>query len=417
MFESQQHQQWQQARSMLEKNHVDDAKRLLHVLANQNFAPALNDLATILLMQADNEQSAQNASKLLEQAALQNYAPAIYQLASLSITDSILALDWSKVSKQLINCCQKGHPNALCDVALFLARYGDSEQQLMSTQLLELSALRGNIVAMALLGERLASGYCCDPDLARANSIRRLARELDLPVPEPDPRYASIDPEPAQTPILPASLDIIELQNALHFASGDLLDKRINLQIFQSFFSTEECLYICCLGGPHLKPSISVDPNGMHHKNQIRTSFDFIFLPEQEDIYLKLLQWRMAIAAGVPLKNAEPLTLLRYLPGQEYKPHRDYLPASHFVPVSKGGAGQRISTAIVYLNNPKAGGQTAFPLLQQIIPATEGKLLLFNSLTDNGQLNESSLHAGQPVISGVKWICTLWLREMPLRLQ
>jgi hypothetical protein len=409
-------QQWRQARRHLQENRIDAGKAELQVLANQNYAPALCDLGIVLLMEAREEQTARLAVSMFSRAEQQQHAQATYQLACISLSDTLEPLDWQRLSERLAACCTMGHPSALCDAAVFLGRFGTPEQQMASTALLELSAMYGNTVALALLGERLAAGFCCAPDPDRANSIRRLALGQGLPVPEPDVQYGYSTPEPAIKPALPSPFPLLDLSRSAASPQGNVRDERIGLAVFPDLLSYEECLYIQCLGGPMLQPSRSVDNNGNWHLNQIRTSFDFQFLPEHEELTLKLLQQRLANAAGLPLKHAEPLILLRYLPGQEYKPHRDYLPPSRFTPVAEGGAGQRQRTVIVYLNEPAAGGDTEFPLLGQRITPCRGLALRFDNLDAQSALIDDSLHAGTPVIAGAKWICTLWIREQTLRL-
>lgn len=416
MDTDQQRRELQQARRHLQENRIDAGKQLLQVLANQNYAPAQCDLGIVLLMESQDEATARLAVSLFSQAERQQHAQAIYQLACISLSDTIEPLDWQCLSERLSACCAMENPSALCDAAVFLAQFGTPEQQAMSTGLLEVSALLGNGVALALLGERLARGFRCVPDPARANSIRRIARGLALPVPEPDPAHGFSAPEPAAKPVLPASFALLDLSQSANAGAGAVLDERISLMAFPGLLSAEECLYIQCLGGPQLQPSRSVDPHGRWHLNQIRTSHDFQFLPEHEELTLKLLQRRLANAAGLPLKNAEPLILLRYLPGQEYKAHRDHLPPSRFTPLEAGGAGQRLRTVIVYLNEPTAGGETEFPLLGQRITPHTGHALRFDNIDHESQLIGDSLHAGATVNQGVKWICTLWIRQNTLRL-
>jgi hypothetical protein len=134
-----------------------------------------------------------------------------------------------------------------------------------------------------------------------------------------------------------------------------------------------------------------------------------------EDVTLRLIQRRMSAAVALPLSHSEPLILLRYTPGQEYRPHRDYLPPAQVVPVSAGGPGQRKATVIAYLNGVAAGGLTQFPLLNLVVPPRPGSLLAFENLDRDGKPEPLTMHAGLPVEAGVKWICTLWIREAPFR--
>jgi hypothetical protein len=367
-------------------------------------------------MQTVDADTAQQALELYRQAERQHCPDASYQLACISLNDTLEPLDWQRLSERLAVCCTAFNANALCDAAVFLARFGTPEQQAMSTGLLELSALHGNSVAMALLGERLARGFHCAADPARANSIRRIALGRGLPVPEPDAAHGFSAPEPVSKPAIPAPFPLLDLSRSAAAAAGELLDERIQLMVFAELLSAEECLYIQCLGGPQLQPSRSVGPDGKWHLNQIRTSFDFQFLPEHEELTLKLLQLRLANAAQLPLSNAEPLILLRYQPGQEYKPHRDHLPPSRHVALQAGGAGQRLRTVIAYLNEPASGGETLFPLLGQCITPRTGHVLRFDNIDVEHRPIGDSLHAGAPVNQGLKWICTLWIRQNALRM-
>lgn len=400
-----------QARRLLQGNRVAEAKQLLTVLANQSHAPAMYDLAHVLLIEADDTDPDGQALAWLRRAEALAYAPAIYRMAVFSLSDALVALDWQELAARLSACCRMRHPEALCDAALLYARCGDDRQRQMATGLLEAAALHGSTVAMALLGERLASGLHGDADPARANSIRRLAAGSGMPVPAPDPNAGFAKPDPAQAPVLPDTLDFSALASFVQAPAGHLREPQANVQSAEAFLSPEECLYIQCLGGPQLQPSISVDPNGQAQRNRIRTSHDFLFTPQSETVALKLLQMRMAAFAGLPLQNAEALVLLRYAPGQEYLPHRDYLPPSHFTAIKDGGSGQRLRTVISYLNTPAEGGDTAFPLLGMQVAAVAGRILRFDSIQPDGRLNAASLHAGTPVKQGLKWICTLWLRE------
>jgi len=63
----------------------------------------------------------------------------------------------------------------------------------------------------------------------------------------------------------------------------------------------------------------------------------------------------------------------------------------------------------MYLNTPEEGGGTAFPRIGLTVTAMRGSAVYF--AYDSG--DESSLHAGLPVLKGEKWIATKWLRERP----
>ena len=74
--------------------------------------------------------------------------------------------------------------------------------------------------------------------------------------------------------------------------------------------------------------------------------------------------------------------------------------------------GQRMITALIYLNDVKDGGATYFPELNISINPKKGNVLIFhNTISETTNINPRSLHAGMPVSSGEKWAANLWFRE------
>ncbi len=439
-----QQQQLEQARQLLQNNQLAEAKNLLQVLANQDNPNAHFELATILLIQeagsevesidtskqtknnlpvmaTEKRQFFENPSAVeinlgmqhLRQAEQLGYPPAIYRLAYTSLTETAEPLNWKILGERLAFCCRAGHPNALCDAAIYFGRYGSDAQRHASTDMLELAATNGSVVAMALLGERLAIGKYCVANPERANSILAMSRDLGMPVREPDLRFGFSNPEPQIVPSIHIEFefDFQHLRESEQLPVGHVLHHANALHSFTDALNEEECLYIQCLGAPNVEPSIVVDDNGKSHLSTERSSNDFYFLPEFEQVYLNILQRKMASAAKLPLANSEQLTMLRYLPGQEFRMHRDNLPNNHFISIENGGAGQRLRTVIAYLCAPVSGGETRFPLLLLELTPKQGQIICFDNLTDDGKLCAASLHAGAPVKQGIKWICTLWMRQ------
>jgi len=167
----------------------------------------------------------------------------------------------------------------------------------------------------------------------------------------------------------------------------------------------------------HLKPSMTADPAGRWVKVGVRTSDEALIDPLLEDVVLRQVQRRMAAVAGLPVTHAEPLIVLRYSAGQEYRPHSDCLPDSLVTPLEQGGSGQRLSTVIAYLNASCTGGATTFPRLDLRVEPRAGSVLCFSNLDADGKPDPGAVHAGEPVTAGLKWICTLWMRQGPYRQQ
>jgi prolyl 4-hydroxylase len=65
----------------------------------------------------------------------------------------------------------------------------------------------------------------------------------------------------------------------------------------------------------------------------------------------------------------------------------------------------------LYLEVPEQGGHTSFPKAfggrGMNVRPPKGSAALFYSMLPDGNADDLSLHAGNPVIDGKKWICNL----------
>ena len=133
-----------------------------------------------------------------------------------------------------------------------------------------------------------------------------------------------------------------------------------------------------------------------------------------ERTHPSVLQTDLAIAGllGLEPGNGEALQGQRYDPGQEFKRHADffYIDQPYWEEV-KGNGGQRTWTAMIFLDEPEAGGATCFPHLELAISPKRGRLLAWNNMAEDGSPNSWTIHEGQPVGGGVKHIVTKWFRE------
>lgn len=76
--------------------------------------------------------------------------------------------------------------------------------------------------------------------------------------------------------------------------------------------------------------------------------------------------------------------------------------------------GNRLVTALMYLNDVEEGGGTGFINMRFEVAASAGKLLIFhNCYAGTRATHSDSNHAGLPVKKGEKWGCNLWYREAP----
>lgn len=139
-------------------------------------------------------------------------------------------------------------------------------------------------------------------------------------------------------------------------------------------------------------------------------------LPSSEPLVESLEDYISEIL-GIHNTYAETAQGQRYRPGEQYKAHHDFFHGGqdYWLREAPHG-GQRTWTAMVYLNEPKAGGETAFPLLDVSLKPQTGTLVMWNNMAADGTPNMKTLHAAQPVGAGVKHVITKWYRLGPWRM-
>lgn len=182
-------------------------------------------------------------------------------------------------------------------------------------------------------------------------------------------------------------------------------EQGIRLTHFHGLITAQECAALIDLARPAEQDAL-VSPDGVLVKEDSRrNTMSWI---DQRHPLVDSLNKRIAAITGIPLENQEPLQVLHYLPGQEYKPHYDAFPDGH-KDLARGG--NRQATVILYLNEVEDGGSTSFQNLDAKIMPHIGSGAFFRSLGKDGKILRNSLHSGDPVIKGEKWIATKWIRQ------
>lgn len=191
-------------------------------------------------------------------------------------------------------------------------------------------------------------------------------------------------------------------------ADGEPIGDRPMVTIFRRFFGTEECAYLIASSAGRFRRATVVDPSsGRLIGDPVRSSDVAGFPLALEDPVVHALNLRIAAASGTDVRHGEPLTILRYTPGQRYFPHVDALPH---------GDNQREWTVLVYLNDDYAGGETHFLHSGLRVKACVGDAILFRNVDMSGRPDMTSKHAGEPVISGTKFVASRWIRTKPILL-
>lgn len=139
-------------------------------------------------------------------------------------------------------------------------------------------------------------------------------------------------------------------------------------------------------------------------------------LPSSEPLVESLEEY-ISELLGIHSAYAETAQGQRYRPGEQYKAHHDFFHAGQDYWTNEAPrGGQRTWTAMIYLNEPKQGGETEFPLLDVAIKPQAGTLVMWNNIASDGTPNMKTLHAAKPVIAGVKHVITKWYRLGPWRM-
>ena len=201
----------------------------------------------------------------------------------------------------------------------------------------------------------------------------------------------------------------------------DTTDKRVYIGLkverpviitFDNFMSHEECDQLIALASSKMVASRVVNNDtGEESLDSVRTSTG-TFFKLNEDEFIAKIDRRISEVMCWPAVNGEGIQVLNYQIGAEYTAHFDYFP--YEVAGSKkhlATGGQRVSTLVMYLNDVEQGGETSFPDIGISAVPKKGSAVYFEYCNSKGQVDPLSLHAGNPVVKGEKWIATKWMRQ------
>lgn len=186
------------------------------------------------------------------------------------------------------------------------------------------------------------------------------------------------------------------------------------IAVLAEVLSAKECAQLISLARPRLRSSTVVDPaTGEDRVADYRNSDGMAFLPAETPL-IAVLEARFSEIMNLPRDHGEGLQVLRYGPGTQYAPHFDFLvPRDELSEKSIRRSGQRVSTLVTYLNDVPGGGATTFPQAGFSVCPRRGNSVYFEYCNSRGQVDAASLHAGEPVTEGEKWVVTKWMRERP----
>ena len=280
-----------------------------------------------------------------------------------------------------------GEPEALFTLADIHWRGGPVPQDFARGRtLFRRASDAGHPMALRAYTNLLANGIAGPADWPAA--MRRLRAE------------AQMDARRAQMLALIEKMDLDDKGDPVSVPAGRQLSDVPKVTLFEGAFTPDECDFLILVAEPTYEGSLVKDDFGGDVRNPIRTSDGSTIHWLIEDPAIHAINRRLAALSGTGVEQGEALQILRYRPGQQYHPHVDWL----------GEENARILTALIYLNDDYAGGETAFIKTGLKVRGRKGDALVFSSIDAEGRFEPLSEHAGLPVTSGTKYLASRWIR-------
>ena len=384
--------------------HKSEADRWLQAAADQGHGDALYTLAT---QQLDSARAADAAGHLRQ--AVEAGSVSAQRLLGVLYADGIgVERDWRTAVSHVVSAARADFAPAMRETAmlLFAADPDDADGAALIAGAARRDPCAATIAIRRAVGGRkhadaaIAKRALRDLSEGRYSNIGALRAAMQSSPPQqtaatkqPDwDRIESIvSNEPAPPAIEPETICAAPAARA-----------------YRGAFTLEECEYVIACASLRLGPSMIVDPEtGQSRRDDYRTSLTAVMAPADLDLALVMINRRLAAFAGRPFENAEMLSVLLYGAGHEYRPHCDWLPPGP----EYDRNGQRVATALVYLNDSYDGGETHFLEPDITFKGASGDVLVFENVLPDGAPDEASRHAGLPVTSGAKWLGSKWFRE------
>lgn len=398
----------------------DAAREALEAAAEQDFAPAVSALGYLYLRAQGVQYDAERAAALFLRAADLGFVEARYRLGEMCAAGYGTDQDTEAARRAFQLAAEQGHPAAMTQLAYCLAHgLGGEVDTVAANRCYGAAAARDEPRAICALGWNFENAETRQTDPVRALACylraaamgyyggsvagNRLAQTLEEEqIAEAQIRSQSpVDIGPALDSGPPAPP-----------GPPDVVSWRPRCFTFSNLLSQEERLHLISVARPFVRPSqVLMRATGERKIHPARRSANARLVDPLRDLVIWNIEQRLARYAMLPAPNGEPITILRYGPGDEYRPHADYYhPDDDGAHVGLGQGGQRIATFLVYLNDVDDGGSTDFPDAGLSVPPRPGTGLLFFNCLPDGAPDPLSLHAGTPVRSGEKWLLSRWIR-------
>lgn len=406
--------QFQLGLAHFREGRADEFRHWMQQAAGKEFPPALHRLGVWRLSQTMNAGELAEAKDLIVRSANLGFLPAVRAMIVISARGVGSLPNWDEAIAWLKTSLQMKDPQAFREAGLLLLEAPATRE--LGTKLLTHAALAGDPfgafhIGLALAGDEAAKGVGAFW-LHRAHQAghplaAKAYRELGSP---PVNR-----PEAAAPPLVWAEAEahISGLAEPLSVPAGRVLFDEPKARAIENVLAPWECDYLVARAAPRLeRAQTSESAEQKSDASDYRDSSAAKFWVLGQDIVISRIERKLALAAESPLDFGEDVAVLNYKPGERYHPHCDgFHPDLPEQAAEIDLRGQRIRTILVYLNEDFEGGATRFLHPDAAFRGKKGEALVFENVTEEGAVDERSVHEGQPVTQGEKWLASKWLRD------
>ncbi len=185
--------------------------------------------------------------------------------------------------------------------------------------------------------------------------------------------------------------------------------------LFGNLLSDEECDLLVSLSRDKLQRSSVVNAStGAYDIHPHRTSSGTYFKRGENEL-LQRIERRIAELVDCPVEQGEPIQVLHYEPGGEYKPHYDYFDPAHPGQSRGACAGRTTHCNVDHVFERRDARRIDCVSARSDSTCCRARAMRFTSPTAMTPAHSTCARcmAAARLKSGEKWIATKWFRQQP----
>ena len=185
--------------------------------------------------------------------------------------------------------------------------------------------------------------------------------------------------------------------------------------VIYNFMSSDECDKVIEIAKKHNFEDSGLYKGDKDDVDQSVRKSKQTWLHDNEDPLILKISKRVAKTVKLPVNHQEAMQVLYYTPGGKYEPHYDacFGDETKCSRMNSSG-GPRYKTLIVYLNDGYVGGGTVFPKIHLTTVPKKGMAVIFDNVDPvTHKIIPESMHGGEVVESGEKWLLNKWIHTSP----